>query len=45
MAAILESYSAALEHQGKPKEAEELQREARRARAASDLVVRALSPF
>ena len=45
MAAILEDYSAALKRQGKPKEAEEVRTEARRARVAAALVVSAPSPF
>jgi tetratricopeptide (TPR) repeat protein len=45
MAVILEDYSLALKHQGKPKEAEELRGEARRARVAAGLVINAHTPF
>jgi tetratricopeptide (TPR) repeat protein len=45
MAMIMEAYATALKNSGKPKEAEELRVEARRARMAAGLVVNAHSPF
>jgi hypothetical protein len=45
MAKIVEDYSAMLRKQGKTKEAEELRLQAKRARIATDLVIRANSAF
>ena len=45
MVGIVEEYSDALKQQGKPKEAEELRGEARRARIAAGSVIKAHTPF